>query len=156
MGPTLLSDVTTDMDVYHEEIFAPVMTCQNVDTLDDVSLFVFYLAAFLFPPLFGEGQRYSTSKPEAAMAGVGTLLQRHLRPTNNTRLFGAVLTYAPVGHFCHQREPIWQWHCSVHHQRCRGAQVHFRSGSRADRYQRAHPGTTPYVLIHGQQGLHPG
>jgi len=35
MGPTLLTDVTPDMDVYYEEIFAPVMTCQNADTLDD-------------------------------------------------------------------------------------------------------------------------
>merc|ERR1719305_1680697 len=35
IGPTLLSDVTTDMEVYYEEIFAPVMTTQNADTLDD-------------------------------------------------------------------------------------------------------------------------
>lgn len=35
LGPTLLADVTTDMDCYHEEIFAPVMTCQTVDDLDE-------------------------------------------------------------------------------------------------------------------------
>jgi len=35
MGPTILADVTTDMDCYQEEIFAPVMTCQNADTLDE-------------------------------------------------------------------------------------------------------------------------
>lgn len=35
LGPTLLTEVTPEMEVYQEEIFAPVMTCQNVDTLDD-------------------------------------------------------------------------------------------------------------------------
>lgn len=35
MGPTCLTDVTPDMAVYQEEIFAPVMTCQNADTLDE-------------------------------------------------------------------------------------------------------------------------
>jgi len=35
IGPTVLADVTPDMACYHEEIFAPVMTCQNADTLDD-------------------------------------------------------------------------------------------------------------------------
>ena len=34
-GPTILSGVTSEMDCYQEEIFAPVMTCMEVDTLDD-------------------------------------------------------------------------------------------------------------------------
>lgn len=37
MGPTILSKVTTDMDCYKEEIFGPVMTCIEVETLDEVS-----------------------------------------------------------------------------------------------------------------------
>lgn len=35
LGPTILSNVTSDMECYQEEIFAPVMTCMEVDTLDD-------------------------------------------------------------------------------------------------------------------------
>ena len=35
MGPTLFSDVSTDMDIYKQEIFGPVVCCINVDSLDD-------------------------------------------------------------------------------------------------------------------------
>ncbi|QJR82554.1 CoA-acylating methylmalonate-semialdehyde dehydrogenase [Alteromonas pelagimontana] len=35
VGPTVFSDVTTDMDIYKEEIFGPVLCCMAVDTLED-------------------------------------------------------------------------------------------------------------------------
>lgn len=35
VGPTLFTDVTTDMDLYKEEIFGPVLACICVDTLDE-------------------------------------------------------------------------------------------------------------------------
>jgi malonate-semialdehyde dehydrogenase (acetylating)/methylmalonate-semialdehyde dehydrogenase len=35
VGPTLFSDVTTDMDIYNEEVFGPVLSCMNVDSLGD-------------------------------------------------------------------------------------------------------------------------
>lgn len=35
LGPTILSDVRTDMLCYTEEIFGPVMLCMAADTLDD-------------------------------------------------------------------------------------------------------------------------
>jgi malonate-semialdehyde dehydrogenase (acetylating)/methylmalonate-semialdehyde dehydrogenase len=35
MGPTILANVTTDMDCYKEEIFGPVLVCLNVKTLDE-------------------------------------------------------------------------------------------------------------------------
>ncbi|OHU87006.1 MULTISPECIES: CoA-acylating methylmalonate-semialdehyde dehydrogenase [Pseudoalteromonas] len=35
VGPTLFTDVTTDMDLYKEEIFGPVLACMFVDTLDE-------------------------------------------------------------------------------------------------------------------------
>lgn len=35
MGPTLFSDVSTDMDIYKQEIFGPVVCCINVDDLDE-------------------------------------------------------------------------------------------------------------------------
>eukprot|EP00842_Homolaphlyctis_polyrhiza_P002091 jgi/Hompol1/2883/HPOL_005845-RA len=35
LGPTILTDVTTSMTCYQEEIFGPVMTCMFADTLDE-------------------------------------------------------------------------------------------------------------------------
>lgn len=35
VGPTIITNVTTDMECYKQEIFGPVIVCLNVDTLDD-------------------------------------------------------------------------------------------------------------------------
>ena len=35
VGPTLFTDVTTEMDLYKEEIFGPVLACMFVDTLEE-------------------------------------------------------------------------------------------------------------------------
>lgn len=35
VGPTLFADVTTDMRIYNEEIFGPVLCLMNVDSLDE-------------------------------------------------------------------------------------------------------------------------
>lgn len=35
VGPTLFSGVTTEMDIYNEEIFGPVLSCVETDTLGD-------------------------------------------------------------------------------------------------------------------------
>lgn len=35
VGPTIITNVTKDMDCYKEEIFGPVLLCKKVDTLDD-------------------------------------------------------------------------------------------------------------------------
>ncbi|KAH7031184.1 Aldehyde/histidinol dehydrogenase [Microdochium trichocladiopsis] len=35
VGPTIITNVTTDMKCYTEEIFGPVLVCLNVDTLDE-------------------------------------------------------------------------------------------------------------------------
>lgn len=35
VGPTLLTNVKTNMECYREEIFGPVLVCLNVDTLDE-------------------------------------------------------------------------------------------------------------------------
>src|SRR3954447_19009986 len=35
VGPTLLDNVTTDMDVYRDEVFGPVLSVVRVDSLDD-------------------------------------------------------------------------------------------------------------------------
>lgn len=40
MGPTLLDNVTADMECYTEEIFGPVLCTTSVDTLDDAINFV--------------------------------------------------------------------------------------------------------------------
>ncbi|ABG39474.1 methylmalonate-semialdehyde dehydrogenase (acylating) [Paraglaciecola sp. T6c] len=35
VGPTVFSDVTTDMEIYKQEIFGPVLCCMVVDTLEE-------------------------------------------------------------------------------------------------------------------------
>ena len=35
VGPTVISNMTTDMDAYKQEIFGPVLCVINVDTLDE-------------------------------------------------------------------------------------------------------------------------
>ena len=35
VGPTIITDVTTDMTCYKEEIFGPVLVCLKTETLDD-------------------------------------------------------------------------------------------------------------------------
>lgn len=35
VGPTIITDVKTEMECYKEEIFGPVLVCLNVDTLDE-------------------------------------------------------------------------------------------------------------------------
>merc|ERR1712048_3881 len=40
MGPTILDEVTPDMECYKEEIFGPVLCSLSVDTLDDAINFV--------------------------------------------------------------------------------------------------------------------
>ncbi|KAG9157412.1 hypothetical protein Leryth_010250 [Lithospermum erythrorhizon] len=35
VGPTILADVTSDMECYKEEIFGPVLICMKADTLDE-------------------------------------------------------------------------------------------------------------------------
>lgn len=35
VGPTIISNVTSDMTCYKEEIFGPVLVCLNVETIDD-------------------------------------------------------------------------------------------------------------------------
>ncbi|KAI6358445.1 Methylmalonate-semialdehyde dehydrogenase [acylating] mitochondrial [Pyricularia grisea] len=35
VGPTIITDVTKDMECYKQEIFGPVLVCLNVETLDD-------------------------------------------------------------------------------------------------------------------------
>ncbi|MBZ2189818.1 CoA-acylating methylmalonate-semialdehyde dehydrogenase [Alcanivorax sp. JB21] len=35
VGPTLFSEVTTDMRIYQEEVFGPVLCCMTVDSLDE-------------------------------------------------------------------------------------------------------------------------
>eukprot|EP00055_Hartaetosiga_balthica_P002650 m.4720 g.4720 ORF g.4720 m.4720 type:complete len:519 (+) comp2281_c0_seq1:1566-3122(+) len=40
LGPTILTNVTTEMDCYKEEIFGPVLVCLNVETLDEATALV--------------------------------------------------------------------------------------------------------------------
>ncbi|MBT4518713.1 MAG: CoA-acylating methylmalonate-semialdehyde dehydrogenase [Halieaceae bacterium] len=59
VGPTLFSDVTTDMAIYQEEIFGPVLCCITVATLDEA-------IALINACPFGNGTSLFTSSGGAA------------------------------------------------------------------------------------------
>ncbi|XP_062100666.1 uncharacterized protein LOC133806588 isoform X2 [Humulus lupulus] len=40
VGPTILSDITTNMDCYKEEIFGPILLCMQVDSLEEAIMIV--------------------------------------------------------------------------------------------------------------------
>jgi len=59
VGPTVLDRVTTDMDVYREEIFGPVLSVVRVDTVDEA-------IALVNSNPYGNGTAIFTSSGEAA------------------------------------------------------------------------------------------
>ncbi|WP_374455977.1 CoA-acylating methylmalonate-semialdehyde dehydrogenase [Nocardioides sp.] len=59
VGPTVIDDVTTDMDVYAEEIFGPVLSVVRVDTVDEA-------IALINANPYGNGTAIFTSSGEAA------------------------------------------------------------------------------------------
>jgi len=59
VGPTVIDDVTTDMDVYRQEIFGPVLSVLRVETVDDA-------IAMVNANPFGNGTAIFTSSGEAA------------------------------------------------------------------------------------------
>ena len=59
LGPTIFSKVTSDMTIYREEIFGPVLSVVSVDTLDDA-------IAFTNNNPFGNGTAVFTSSGAAA------------------------------------------------------------------------------------------
>ncbi|MCU1659137.1 MAG: methylmalonate-semialdehyde dehydrogenase [Pseudonocardiales bacterium] len=59
VGPTVLDQVTTDMDVYREEIFGPVLSVLRADTVDDA-------IALVNANPYGNGTAIFTSSGDAA------------------------------------------------------------------------------------------
>jgi malonate-semialdehyde dehydrogenase (acetylating)/methylmalonate-semialdehyde dehydrogenase len=59
VGPTVVDDVTTDMDVYREEIFGPVLSVLRIDTVDEA------IEVINSNP-YGNGTAIFTSSGEAA------------------------------------------------------------------------------------------
>jgi malonate-semialdehyde dehydrogenase (acetylating)/methylmalonate-semialdehyde dehydrogenase len=59
VGPTVIDDVTTDMDVYRQEIFGPVLSVLRVETVDDA-------IAMINTNPYGNGTAIFTSSGEAA------------------------------------------------------------------------------------------
>ena len=59
VGPTVIDQVTTDMDVYREEIFGPVVSVVRVDTVDEA-------IALINSNPYGNGTAIFTSSGEAA------------------------------------------------------------------------------------------
>jgi malonate-semialdehyde dehydrogenase (acetylating) / methylmalonate-semialdehyde dehydrogenase len=59
VGPTVIDDVTTDMDVYRQEIFGPVLSVLRVETVDEA-------IAMINANPYGNGTAIFTSSGEAA------------------------------------------------------------------------------------------
>ena len=59
VGPTVIDDVTTDMDVYRQEIFGPVLSVLRVETVDQA-------IAMINANPYGNGTAIFTSSGEAA------------------------------------------------------------------------------------------
>ncbi|NMH96949.1 CoA-acylating methylmalonate-semialdehyde dehydrogenase [Pseudonocardia acidicola] len=59
VGPTVIDDVTTEMDVYREEIFGPVLSVVRADSVDDA-------IALINSNPYGNGTAVFTSSGEAA------------------------------------------------------------------------------------------
>jgi malonate-semialdehyde dehydrogenase (acetylating)/methylmalonate-semialdehyde dehydrogenase len=59
VGPTVIDDVTTDMDVYRQEIFGPVLSVLRVETVDEA-------IALINANPYGNGTAIFTSSGEAA------------------------------------------------------------------------------------------
>ena len=59
VGPTVIDQVTADMDVYHEEIFGPVLSVLRADTVDDA-------IALINSNSFGNGTAIFTNSGETA------------------------------------------------------------------------------------------
>jgi malonate-semialdehyde dehydrogenase (acetylating)/methylmalonate-semialdehyde dehydrogenase len=59
VGPTVLDDVTSEMDVYTEEIFGPVLSVVRVDDVDDA-------IALINSNPYGNGTAIFTSSGESA------------------------------------------------------------------------------------------
>ena len=69
LGPTVLSDVTTTMDVYTNEIFGPVLACMCVDTLDQA-------IALINSNPFGNGTALFTQSVSNALVAQHSCLLR--------------------------------------------------------------------------------
>ena len=49
VGPTIIGNMTPEMEAYQTEIFGPVMCVVNVDTIDEVNIYInFYRAHDMF------------------------------------------------------------------------------------------------------------
>jgi malonate-semialdehyde dehydrogenase (acetylating)/methylmalonate-semialdehyde dehydrogenase len=59
VGPTVIDDVTTQMDVYRDEIFGPVLSVLRADTVDDA-------IRIINANPYGNGTAIFTSSGEAA------------------------------------------------------------------------------------------
>ena len=59
VGPTIIGNMTPEMEAYQTEIFGPVMCVVNVDTIDEVDIYIiFYWAHDMFWRIF---QKQSTN-----------------------------------------------------------------------------------------------
>ena len=104
LGPSLVDDVTTGMQVYRDEIFGPVLSVVRVETLDDALQLIrtngYGNGAAIFTGDGGAAQRFET-EVEAGMVGINVAIPVPVSYYSfggwQGSLFGDLHVYGPDG-----------------------------------------------------------
>lgn len=104
LGPCLIDEVSTDMQVYTDEIFGPVLSVVRVDTLDDALGLIerngYGNGAAIFTNDGGAAQRFET-EVAAGMVGINVAIPVPVSYYSfggwNNSLFGDLHMYGPDG-----------------------------------------------------------
>lgn len=104
LGPCLIDDVSTEMQVYRDEIFGPVLSVVRVDSLDDALMLIerngYGNGAAIFTSNGGVAQRFET-EVAAGMVGINVAIPVPVAYYSfggwNDSLFGDLHIYGPDG-----------------------------------------------------------
>jgi malonate-semialdehyde dehydrogenase (acetylating)/methylmalonate-semialdehyde dehydrogenase len=104
LGPCLIDNVTTDMRVYNDEIFGPVLSMVRVESLDDALALInnnpYGNGAAIFTSDGGAAQRFET-EVESGMVGINVAIPVPVASYSfggwNSSLFGDLHIYGPEG-----------------------------------------------------------
>jgi malonate-semialdehyde dehydrogenase (acetylating) / methylmalonate-semialdehyde dehydrogenase len=104
LGPSLIDGVSSDMQVYRDEIFGPVLSVVRVDSLDDALELIrtngYGNGAAIFTGNGGAAQRFET-EVEAGMVGINVAIPVPVSYYSfggwQGSLFGDLHVYGPDG-----------------------------------------------------------
>ena len=104
LGPCLIDNVTSDMQIYNDEIFGPVLSMIRVESLDDALSLInnnpYGNGAAIFTSDGGAAQRFET-EVESGMVGINVAIPVPVAAYSfggwNSSLFGDLHIYGPEG-----------------------------------------------------------